>query len=941
LERLIDAARRSPATAVAVHVVEPNRPGGGLYAAGEPDYFVLNTPCGQHSMYPFPELVHPERLGKGFYEWLKDKGWRWDALNCSLSPAGVEIGPYDFVPRRLMGQYLEWFYEVLVAEAPPNISIFHHETRAVDVEPTEAGRERVHLENGRALVVDHVALTSGHMKGCTPATSWPRPLEPYPTEAYVRTVKPGDKVAIEGMGLVALDVVMALTVGLGGRYSTRGDGKLRYHPSGREPQLYMYSRTGYPYCAKSFGAADPMGDYRPGICTPEAVMQLKRSADGGKRPIDARRELLPLVFAEMELCYHLRSAEVVGGRKAAERARKDLVKAWQAGRFEDAVSRYALKYGEFRAADHFFVGDGARYSDTHEYESHVYGVVSDDVAAALEPGGSSPLKAAYETLRALRDTLRLAVEFKGLTLASHLDFQQNLRGRFARLVAGPPAVRSQQLLALMDAGVLSLPFGPSPSVSHGAGGKATVCSTRLAEPVEVAVDVVVRAHLEPPSLGGTGSPLLANLLRRGRLRPLTFDGTAAGGIDIDEEFHPLDGHGKAAERLWIFGVLSEGARYFTLYIPSPKSRSRAFLDAEVLADRVVGAEAARPGGEATQASDGPGHRRVGRRALQVALVNNMPDGAFAETEDRWADLLLGDRSVPVEIGLYTVPGVPRGPEVRARIEERYLGLDALKERPPDALVVTGAEPTVVDLHEEPFWEHLAGLLTWAGSEVPSMIASCMSAHAALLCFDGLNRRLRLEKCSGVFSHLVDNAHPLMAEVTDLWLPHSRWNEVPTEELEAAGYRALAKSPEAGWAVAVGERAGCQLVLLQGHPEYEPFTLLREYRRDVRRYLSGTQGSYPRPPAGYLGDEASAALAEFEARALAGPRHPALMEDFPFELAKGQVAASWDGTARRLMSNWLGQALQRAEVVRDGRLPVATRTPVAGYTTLVARAEAPT
>ena len=81
----------------------------------------------------------------------------------------------------------------------------------------------------------------------------------------------------------------------------------------------------------------------------------------------------------------------------------------------------------------------------------------------LVEGGASPVKAAFETLRALRDTLRTAIEFKGLTVSSYLDFQSHLHSRFARLVAGPPVVRSQEMLALLDAGILRCPSGRRPS----------------------------------------------------------------------------------------------------------------------------------------------------------------------------------------------------------------------------------------------------------------------------------------------------------------------------------------------------------------------------------------------------------------------------------------------------------------------------------------------
>ena len=34
------------------------------------------------------------------------------------------------------------------------------------------------------------------------------------------------------------------------------------------------------------------------------------------------------------------------------------------------------------------------------------------------------------------------------------------------------------------------------------------------------------------------------------------------------------------------------------------------------------------------------------------------------------------------------------------------------------------------------------------------------------------------------------------------------------------------------------------IFFQGHPEYEETTLLREYRRDVGRFLRGQQPHYP-------------------------------------------------------------------------------------------------
>ena len=106
------------------------------------------------------------------------------------------------------------------------------------------------------------------------------------------------------------------------------------------------------------------------------------------------------------------------------------------------------------------------------------------------------------------------------------------------------------------------------------------------------------------------------------------------------------------------------------------------------------------------------------------------------------------------------------------------------------------------------------------------------------------------------------------------VPHSRVNDVPEAALVEAGYRIVVGtgSSGAGWSVAAREQGDGLFVLCQGHPEYGTLSLLREYRRDVRRCLFGRGAvPYPRLPEGYLGEEAVDKLTEFERRADAGRR----------------------------------------------------------------------
>jgi homoserine O-succinyltransferase len=105
------------------------------------------------------------------------------------------------------------------------------------------------------------------------------------------------------------------------------------------------------------------------------------------------------------------------------------------------------------------------------------------------------------------------------------------------------------------------------------------------------------------------------------------------------------------------------------------------------------------------------------------------------------------------------------------------------------------------------------------------------------------------------------------------------------------------------------REGSSLfVFFQGHPEYEAGTLLREYRRDVRRFLRDERETYPSVPRGYFDARTSARLEEFRRRALAD-RDEALIEVFP-ACSEELLKASWHPAAERLMTNWLEQLTAR-------------------------------
>ena len=321
--------------------------------------------------------------------------------------------------------------------------------------------------------------------------------------------------------------------------------------------------------------------------------------------------------------------------------------------------------------------------------------------------------------------------------------------------------------------------------------------------------------------------------------------------------------------------------------------------------------------------EGPERRvpdRAGGRVLQVGFVNNMPEAAFEETHQGFARLVLagaGERDI--DLRCYRIPSVSRGPTAFDSGSHGYRDVEDLYGDPPDALVVTGTEPLAGELTDERYWAALATLLHWAEATVPSTLLSCLAAHGALWALDQTKRVGLPAKRSGVFPHAVDQSHRLGRGLgAEAAFPHSRWNEVPGESVLSVGYGIVVGTAGREWTVAARERDGRMLVLVQGHPEYAPTVLLREYRRDLRRFLAGSAPAPPRIPEGYLdesGEELLLAWSDWMERHGSAERWHTLL----FDSLAGHIVPCWSDAAVRLFANWLADAgCRTAHSLTDGR-----------------------
>lgn len=291
----------------------------------------------------------------------------------------------------------------------------------------------------------------------------------------------------------------------------------------------------------------------------------------------------------------------------------------------------------------------------------------------------------------------------------------------------------------------------------------------------------------------------------------------------------------------------------------------------------------------------------------IGLVNNMPDAALQSTERQFCDLLAeASQDLLVWVKFFSMPHVPRSEAGRAYVSRHYENIGELLADHLDGLIVTGAEPRAPLLPEEPYWPTLTKVVDWAQDHTISTIWSCLAAHAAVLHLDGIQRRPFRQKLSGVFQCVkVADCDIVSGSPPQWYVPHSRYHDLPEQELISRDYCIVARSPEVGADLFVKQKKSLS-IFLQGHPEYDPEALFREYRRDVRGFVAGERASYPEIPRGYLDDATAAKLDQFRCRALRDrSAHVAL--DFP-ETEK-KLMHAWHEQAVRLYTNWLSYLVE--------------------------------
>jgi len=320
--------------------------------------------------------------------------------------------------------------------------------------------------------------------------------------------------------------------------------------------------------------------------------------------------------------------------------------------------------------------------------------------------------------------------------------------------------------------------------------------------------------------------------------------------------------------------------------------------------------------------------------LSVALINNMPDAALEDTELQFFDLLddaSGD--LPIYLKLYSLTGIPRTDRGQRHLNSFYYGLDELWQNHFDGVIITGTEPRQPNLQDEPYWPFLADVFDWAERNTTSAVLSCLAAHASVLHSDGIARHRLPDKQFGVFAFSKSANHPLISNTPEqVRFPHSRWNEVQADSLRDCGYTVLTESAEGGVDTFVKKKRQSLFVHFQGHPEYSAETLLKEYRRDVRRFLMKERATYPSMPKGYFDASGEMLARDFrllmlEKQSSIAPEE--LMASFPEVALVAALQKTWHSSSTTIYRNWLQYIVSKKAEMPELHVAAPVRENVQG------------
>ncbi|CAM2782025.1 FAD/NAD(P)-binding domain-containing protein [Corynebacterium propinquum] len=498
--------------------------------------------------------------------------------------------------RALYGEYLRWVYRVAVAQLPDSVDVVEHNSRAISIQQADiqqadrdaqAGNadsasdydaadvgspnyDLITLADGTTISAHATVLATGwvlnadndeqYQLRAANQSEYLRWIGPNnPVEQPVETIPAGKPVLVRGLGMGFFDLMALCTLGRGGFFEVDPTSRsgLRYRASGTEPQFVVTSRRGYPFLPKS--------DY--GSLPPKAQMPRLQDALAAAQDwerIDFSIDFAPSIIRDaFEAFYrtlaHVRPDTIVTSLD-------EIVSVIDSTPVHVLLDSHGVHSALARHTSDFC--DLQPYFHPRaESTSQVADSLARDIDEALK-GTDSPIKAALWVFASCRKHVGIAGSQGKFTPDSASPSLQEVMALGQMVGSGPPLFRSQQLLALVDAGLVEF-LGAYPQLEISADEFTLTCGSGVTAR-RASAATLVDAWLPKPDIRFPADLLSQSLYASGRIRPFVVDGVQTGSPETDTNtrrtIHP---DGVQDSRLHIIGIPTHAQMPDTTISPMP------------------------------------------------------------------------------------------------------------------------------------------------------------------------------------------------------------------------------------------------------------------------------------------------------------------------------------------------------------------------------------
>ncbi|WP_168198663.1 FAD/NAD(P)-binding domain-containing protein [Nesterenkonia sp. NBAIMH1] len=566
LERLLARVESTglPARGLRVVVADPAPHGAGrVWDPAQSPLYLMNTPAAFPTAAPVAgtqERLAASSCSASFLQWWTQHGADRDVRDAA--------GTW-FPSRSEYGQYLTWLHHrVVEALEGAGVTVDRVHQRILSL-ACEAPARAVTLQlQDRLDTVDAAVLSLGHVPADLSADPMRAALadsasghglhyQPpaIPTDVDLDALPAAAPILVRGMGLNFFDLMIAVTVGRGGRFRTRPGAapgqQLEYIASGEEPRLIAGARRGTPYRSKTTAPGFlPEGTALTHF-SPEAVRGLAQQHG----PLDFEEHLLPLIMADVQATY-----SSFGG----------------AGTFDPRA--YAAPF------------HGRRFSDRDEHRAAVLDWLEQDAASSAAAEGS-PEKLAVKTLHAARFALK-AVLTEGLVdeASRTAQIEPWFEPLSEGLASGAPVQRTEEMAALVRAGLIEV-LGPSPIFAVDSSAGLFAARSPQVPDVQHTASHLIEAMMPPNRVGQADEPLIRTLLRSGEARPAVLAGAEHKGFDVSPSPHRLLSTAGEVQPIHVLGLQLSSAQWGTAIAAEtggdPRTTASTLADAEAAAAHVM------------------------------------------------------------------------------------------------------------------------------------------------------------------------------------------------------------------------------------------------------------------------------------------------------------------------------------------------------------------